>query len=86
MGVLFPRSQVTARHLIEARSTLESSAAELAASRAEYDEINYLRQALTDLEGTADVVEHARLDLAFHYGIVRAARNPIIQPMLTAVV
>lgn len=85
MGVLFRRAHVTARNLIEARSTLECAAAELAAARAQAGDLVLLRKTLAGLAGSTDVVEQARLDLTFHFGIVRAARNPVIESMLAAV-
>jgi len=85
MQVLFRRTHVTARDLIEARSALECAAAEQAASRADSADLDALRRVLDEIEATADVVEQARLDLAFHFGVARAARNPVIESMLVAV-
>ncbi len=85
MGVLFRRSQVTARDLVEARSMLECTAVELAAGRADDHDIERMRQAIGQLEQAVDVVDQARYDLAFHYAIALAARNPVIESMFAAV-
>lgn len=85
MGMFFRRKQVTARDLVEARSMLESHAAELAAARADRSDLDLMRQTLVDLEGAIDVVDQARCDLAFHYAVTRASRNPVIESMFAAV-
>lgn len=85
MGMFFRRKQVTARDLVEARSMLESHAAELAAARADPSDLDLMRQTLVELEAAIDVVDQARCDLAFHYAVTRASRNPVIESMFAAV-
>jgi GntR family transcriptional repressor for pyruvate dehydrogenase complex len=85
MGVFFRRKQVTARDLVEARSMLECTAAGLAAQRAEPADIDFMNQALARLEQAVDVVDQAGFDLAFHYAVTRAARNPVVESMFAAV-
>lgn len=85
MQVLFRRTHVTARDLIEARSALECAAAEQAARRAAPADLDGLWRIQEEIDKTAEVVEQARLDLAFHVGIARTSRNPVIESMLVAV-
>ncbi len=85
MGMFFRRKQVTARDLVEARSMLECTAAELAAERAVPEDLDLMQQALDHLEGAVDVVDQAHYDLAFHYAVTRAARNPVVESMFAAV-
>lgn len=85
LSVHFRRTQATARDLVEARSTLESSAAELAAARATDEDVALMTHALAELDGDGDVVDQARHDLTFHYAVTRAAHNPVIESMFAAV-
>jgi GntR family transcriptional regulator, transcriptional repressor for pyruvate dehydrogenase complex len=85
MQMLFRRAHVTARDLIEARSALECAAAAQAAGRADAAEVESLGLVLRELDASPDVVEQARLDLTFHFGIARAARNPVLESMLATV-
>jgi len=85
MSVFFRRKQVTARDLVEARSMLETTAAEMAAARADTDDLALMRQTVSELEAAIDIVDQARCDLAFHYAVTRASRNPVIESMFAAV-
>lgn len=84
VGLAIRRRGVTAAQLSEARITLESEAASLAAQRATPHDLERLEAALRRLE-QSDGVEHARLDLSFHMTIVKAAHNPVIEMMLEAI-
>lgn len=84
IGMAIRRRGVTAAQLSEARITLESEAASLAAVRATAADIARLEQALTLLDAS-DGVEHVRLDLAFHLAIAAAAHNPVIEMMLESI-
>jgi GntR family transcriptional repressor for pyruvate dehydrogenase complex len=85
MAVLFRRKNVTPRHLVEARQTLECAAAELAAERASPADISMMRQTLDQLAGASDVVDQAQFDLGFHFAIARASGNPVIEAMFSVV-
>lgn len=86
MSVFFRRKQVTARNLVEARSTLECAAAELAAVRATAQDRQLMADALAALDRGGDVVDQMRWDLSFHYAVTRAAHNPVLESMFAAVV
>lgn len=86
MSVFFRRKQVTARDLVEARSVLECGAASLAAARAEQNDLESMTLALAELERSVDVVDQVQWDLAFHYAVTRASRNPVVESMFAAVV
>ncbi|MGH2551974.1 MAG: FadR/GntR family transcriptional regulator [Thermomicrobiales bacterium] len=86
MSVVFRRQQVTARDLVEARSMLECTAAELAASRADQADIDVMARMAAELENAGDLVLQARYDLSFHYSVIRAARNPVVETMFAAIV
>lgn len=86
MSVVFRRQQVTARDLVEARTMLECTAAELAAGRAEPADIALMERMARELDAATDLVMQARCDLSFHYAVVRAARNPVIETMFAAIV
>jgi DNA-binding FadR family transcriptional regulator len=84
LGVAIRRRGATAAELSEARITLESQAAGLAATRATADDIDRLEEALRQLEAS-EGVEHVRNDLAFHLAIAAAAHNPVIEMMLESI-
>lgn len=85
MNVLFRRKQVTARDLVEARSMLECTAAGMAAVRATADDLRFMEEVLAELDRASDVVDQTRCDLAFHYAVTRAARNPVVESMFASV-
>jgi GntR family transcriptional repressor for pyruvate dehydrogenase complex len=82
---VFRRAQATARDVVEARTMLECTAASLAAQRATEADLAALETALTQFDQAADIIEQARADLAFHLGIVRAARNPVVETMFGSI-
>ncbi len=84
VGVAILRRGVTAAQLSEARITLESEAASLAASRATPDDLAALEAALERLE-SSESIEHVKYDLVFHLGIAAAAHNPVIEMMLESI-
>jgi len=78
---------ITARHLILARSTIESQAARLAAvHRTEADGLR-MRNLLNALESTpeSEVLTASRLDVAFHESISVASANPVLQIMFGSI-
>jgi GntR family transcriptional regulator, transcriptional repressor for pyruvate dehydrogenase complex len=85
MDTLLRRRQPTPRDLVEARTMLECTAAELAARRADVADLAAMADALGRLDAAADVIERARYDLAFHLAIARAAHNPVIETMFGAI-
>jgi len=80
----FDHRGVTPRNLIEARTMIEVTAAGLAAQRATADDIAAITTANTQIHGVTTVLEQVRWDLAFHLGIVRSARNPLVETMFHA--
>jgi GntR family transcriptional regulator, transcriptional repressor for pyruvate dehydrogenase complex len=84
VGVAILRRGVTASQLSEARITLESEAASLAALRATPEDVAALEAALERLE-TSESIEHVKYDLVFHLGIAAAAHNPVIEMMLESI-
>lgn len=85
MDALLRRRQPTPRDLVEARTMLECTAAEIAATRVQESDLAAMEDALARLDGAADVIERARYDLAFHLAIARAAHNPVIDTMFGAI-
>ena len=85
MDTLLRRHQATARDLVEARTMLECTAAELAAARATPEDLAAMADALERFDRAGGIVEQARYDLAFHLAIVGAARNPVIATMFGAI-
>lgn len=82
---LYRRSQATPRDLVEARTMLESTAAELAAERGTAEDLDRIDAALARFDQATTVVERARYDLVFHLAIARAAHNPVIETMFGSI-
>jgi GntR family transcriptional repressor for pyruvate dehydrogenase complex len=82
---LYRRGQATARHLVDARSVLESRAASLAAAEALDSDIAAMEKALTWFDKANGVLERAQADLAFHGLVARASHNPIIELMFGSI-
>lgn len=85
LGPAYRRGRVTPREVVEARIALEGEAAELAADRSTRAEIGALAKTLARLEAADDRIECVRLDLAFHFGIIRTAHNPVIETMFASI-
>lgn len=85
LEAIFRRTQATARDVVEARIMLECTAVSLAAQRATEADLTGLETALTQFDRAADILEQARCDLAFHLGIIRAARNPVVETMFGSI-
>lgn len=65
--------------VIEARTAIEVEAAALAAERHTSAELKDLRAALDEREQhRSDIGEHVATDMAFHRGIIVAARSPVL--------
>jgi len=82
---LYRRGQATARHLVDARSVLESRAAALAAEEALDRDIAAMERALAWFDNASGVLERAQADLAFHGLVARASHNPIIELMFGSI-
>ncbi|MGH2561115.1 MAG: FadR/GntR family transcriptional regulator [Thermomicrobiales bacterium] len=85
LEAIFRRNQATARDVVEARTMLECTAASLAAQRATATDLAALETALAQFDHATDIIEQARGDLTFHLGIVRAARNPVVETMFGSI-
>lgn len=85
MDALLRRHQPTPRDLVEARSMLEATTAELAAARATDADLAGIEDALARFDGAIGLIEQARYDLAFHLAIARAAHNPVVETMFGAI-
>ncbi|MEU4331590.1 FadR/GntR family transcriptional regulator [Nonomuraea dietziae] len=71
--------------LIELRLALETKAAGLAATRISPEELERLRSLLDEAEQAGDDLRgRVELDLAFHIGIVKAARNRFFSGVIEA--
>jgi DNA-binding FadR family transcriptional regulator len=79
------RQGATVRDVTEARLMLECEAAELAARRADSDDVLALERMLDQLERAETRVDRIRRDLAFHMTIASATHNPVIKTMLAAI-
>jgi GntR family transcriptional repressor for pyruvate dehydrogenase complex len=75
----------TARDLVEARSVLERQTAERAATRATAEDVAALRELADAFDRAENVIDRARCDLAFHAMVAKAARNPVLVTMFTAI-
>jgi GntR family transcriptional regulator, transcriptional repressor for pyruvate dehydrogenase complex len=75
----------TARQVVEARVSIESQTAGLAAERATPEQIELLVTLLERVGSTRDPVERSRLDLAFHLSVARASNNPVLEAMLASI-
>ena len=82
---VFDQRQITPRYLIEARSMVETTAASLAAERADAAEIRAIGVALTAFDAATTLRDRVRGDLAFHLAIVRAAGNPLVETVFQAI-
>jgi GntR family transcriptional repressor for pyruvate dehydrogenase complex len=78
-------THVTPRTLIEARSMIETTAAALAAERAEEMQLDAIRGAEASCARSETLLERVRWDLTFHLTIVKAARNPLVETMFHAI-
>ena len=81
---LLRRQAVTPRQLVEARSTLEVEASQLACARATAEELEHLGE-LVAVSSEHNLMERVRNDLEFHLSVVRAAHNPVIETMFSAI-
>lgn len=71
--------------LVELRLALETKAAGLAAQRITPAEIDGLGALLDQVEATGDdIASRVQLDLAFHIGVVKAARNRFFSAVIEA--
>lgn len=85
MRDVFAAGHVTARHLVEARATLEAQTAVLAARRATPSDLRAIRRALADFEAADSLVSKAVADIAFHSLVARASHNPVLSTMFESI-
>ncbi len=82
MKLLYQRRNFSSENLVETRRVLEVEIAGLAAERAELDQLDKMRTAITEMEATLDDAEaFVRADHAFHVALAEATQNPLL-PML----
>ncbi|MEV0946637.1 FadR/GntR family transcriptional regulator [Rhodococcus sp. NPDC049939] len=79
------RGNVTARHLVSARTMLECEAAAMAAAHGSDEQIAVIGDALRRHQAARILPELARTDLEFHEAVAQASRNPVIAVMFGAI-
>jgi GntR family transcriptional repressor for pyruvate dehydrogenase complex len=82
--LLARRGEVHARHLIAARTMLESEAAAQAAEHRTDEQLSQMRDLLAAFD-RASLQRAADLDLAFHESIAIASNNPVLQVMFGSI-
>jgi DNA-binding FadR family transcriptional regulator len=82
---LLRRQAITARQLVEARSTLESAASQWACSRITAAELDHMHELVRASKRRGTLAARVRNDLEFHLSVVRAAHNPVIETMFDAI-
>lgn len=82
---IFDHTHVTPRHLIEARTMIEATAAALAAERASATQVRAIRLAERSCYQAPLLLDRVRWDLTFHRAIARAAGNPLVETMFRAI-
>lgn len=85
MDALLRRHQATARNVVEARTMLECTATESAATRATSTDIAAIEGALERFDRAEGLIEQARYDLAFHMAIAHGSGNPVIETMFGSI-
>ena len=78
-------STATARHVLSARKMLECHTARLAAESATEQDIESMEAAVDAFESASDLLERATADLAFHARLSKAAQNPVLHLMFSAI-
>lgn len=78
------RRGISPRHILEARRLIEVEAAATAALRRSRHQVGLLGAVLDRLEGEANPVLSAQLDIAFHMGVARASANPVFELWLAS--
>ncbi|AOW92605.1 hypothetical protein BFN03_07600 [Rhodococcus sp. WMMA185] len=79
------RSNVTARHLVSARTMLECEAAAMAAKNGSDEQVAVIGDALHRHQAARILPEMARTDLEFHEAVAQASTNPVIAVMFGAI-
>lgn len=76
MKLFFQRQNISYRDLVEARRVLEIEISELAARRAQPEQIEEMRTAIEEMDGALEDVEHfVRTDQRFHLLLAEATQN-----------
>lgn len=72
--------------LYEARKVIEITIVELAAKKADVEDIDSLEEVLSDMSNkTADIEEYARLDAEFHLNIALASKNKVLYEFVSTI-
>lgn len=72
--------------LYEARKVIEITIVELAAKKADVEDIDSLEEVLSDMSNkTADIEEYARLDAEFHLNIALASKNKVLYEFISTI-
>ncbi|MDD3347568.1 FadR/GntR family transcriptional regulator [Oscillibacter sp.] len=80
---LIEREDGTYADLLEVRSALEVFACALAVERVTEEELEALERLVADMEGRESCTDdYYKSDFAFHLGLIRSAKNPIITAMV----
>jgi GntR family transcriptional repressor for pyruvate dehydrogenase complex len=83
LALLFRQGKISSDHLHEARRMLEIEIAELAAARAQPDQIAIMEDAIRRMDRSLDnPVEYIAADFDFHLAMAHSTQNPIF-PLLT---
>jgi len=85
MRAAYSASNATARHLVEARITVETHTAMLAAKHATPSDLAAIRQALEDFNRADGLVAKAMADIAFHSLVARASHNPVLSTFFDSI-
>jgi GntR family transcriptional repressor for pyruvate dehydrogenase complex len=85
LRVAYGQHAVTPRMLMEARHSLETQTAALAAERATPAYITSLASTLDAFDVATDLVSRARSDIAFHSLLAKASQNPVLEMMFGAI-
>ena len=90
LALLLRYQKVSLRDLAEFREGVEGIVASLAAERAKREDIQYLKQLLTEAEaflegGVSDWAAFIQVDNQIHMGLARIARNPVYESFLQTV-
>ncbi|MDI3535148.1 MAG: GntR family transcriptional regulator, transcriptional repressor for pyruvate dehydrogenase complex [Thermosediminibacterales bacterium] len=72
--------------LYEARKVIETTIVELAAKKADVEDIYSLEEVLSDMSNkTVDIEEFARLDAEFHLNIALASKNKVLYEFVSTI-
>ena len=82
LSMMFLLQQTDGRQISELRDALENKAIELAIENITDERIKELEAILSEMETTRDESRAAKLDKDFHYAIIKASNNALLNQML----